>query len=164
MAFPKINILHQTDACFTTDAPTLTYHNDPKFTVYIRVHSRCWIFYEFGQINNAMCVCVVSQVQISVNLWTVAHQASLSMKFSRHEYWSIHHFLHQGIFLTQGSNPCLLHRQVDSLSLLPHVKWKLANFIFLGSKITVDSDGDCSHKIKRHFHLGRKAMTIITVY
>ena len=29
------------------------------------------------------------------------------------------HFLLQGIFLTRGSNPCLLHRQVDSL-LLSH--------------------------------------------
>ena len=29
--------------------------------------------------------------------------------------------------------------------------------IFLGSKISVD--GDCSHEIKRHFLLGRKAMT-----
>ena len=29
--------------------------------------------------------------------------------------------------------------------------------IFLGSKIT--TDGDCSHEIKRHFPLGRKAMT-----
>ena len=29
--------------------------------------------------------------------------------------------------------------------------------IFLGSKITVD--GDCSHEIKRHLLLGRKAMT-----
>ena len=32
-----------------------------------------------------------------------------------------------------------------------------ADFIFLGSKITVD--GDCSHEIKRHLLLGRKAMT-----
>ena len=31
------------------------------------------------------------------------------------------------------------------------------NFIFLGSKIT--ADGDCSHEIKRHLVLGRKAMT-----
>ena len=31
------------------------------------------------------------------------------------------------------------------------------NFIFLGSKIT--ADGDCSHEIRRHFLLGRKAMT-----
>ena len=30
------------------------------------------------------------------------------------------------------------------------------DFIFLGSKIT--SEGDCSHKIKRHLLLGRKAM------
>ena len=33
----------------------------------------------------------------------------------------------------------------------------VTDFIFLGSKITVD--GDCSHEIKRHFLLGRKAMT-----
>ena len=31
------------------------------------------------------------------------------------------------------------------------------DFIFLGSEIT--ADGDCSHEIKRHFLLGRKAMT-----
>ena len=30
-------------------------------------------------------------------------------------------------------------------------------FIFLGTKITVDSN--CGHEIKRHFLLGRKAMT-----
>ena len=33
----------------------------------------------------------------------------------------------------------------------------VTDFIFLGSKITVD--GDCSHEIKRHVLLGRKAMT-----
>ena len=31
------------------------------------------------------------------------------------------------------------------------------DFIFLGSKITADDD--CSHEIKRHFLLARKAMT-----
>ena len=30
----------------------------------------------------------------------------------------------------------------------------VADFIFLGSKIT--ADGDCSHEIKRHLFLGRK--------
>ena len=34
---------------------------------------------------------------------------------------------------------------------------KLTDFIFGGSKIT--ADGDCSHEIKRHLFLGRKAMT-----
>ena len=33
----------------------------------------------------------------------------------------------------------------------------MADFIFLGSKIT--ADGDCSHEIKRHFLLGRKVMS-----
>ena len=33
----------------------------------------------------------------------------------------------------------------------------MTDFIFLGSKIT--ADGDCSHEIKRHLLLGRKAMT-----
>ena len=34
---------------------------------------------------------------------------------------------------------------------------KVANFIFLGSKIT--ADGDCSHEIKKCLLLGRKVMT-----
>ena len=34
---------------------------------------------------------------------------------------------------------------------------KVTDFIFLGSKITVD--GDCSHKIERSLLLGRKAVT-----
>ena len=38
----------------------------------------------------------------------------------------------------------------------------VADFIFLGSKITVDSN--CSYKIKRHLLFGRKAMTNLTMY
>ena len=33
----------------------------------------------------------------------------------------------------------------------------MTDFLFWGSKIT--ADGDCSHEIKRHLHLGRKVMT-----
>ena len=44
----------------------------------------------------------------------------------------------------------------------PITSWQIggetvADFIFLGSRIT--ADGDCSHEIKRHLLLGRKAMT-----
>ena len=50
--------------------------------------------------------------------WTAAHQAPLSMGFSRQEYWSgLPCSLLQGILPVQGSNPCLLHRlywQADS--------------------------------------------------
>ena len=46
----------------------------------------------------------------------------------------------------------------------PIISWQIdgetmetvSDFIFLGSKIT--ADGDCSHEIKRHLFLGRKAM------
>ena len=37
------------------------------------------------------------------------------------------------------------------------MKNRLSSTVFLGSKIT--ADGDCSHGIKRHLLLGRKAMT-----
>ena len=37
----------------------------------------------------------------------------------------------------------------------------VTDFIFLGSKITVD--GDCPHEIKRHLLLGKKAMTNLDV-
>ena len=47
----------------------------------------------------------------------------------------------------------------------PNTSWQIdgetmetvTDFIFLGSRITVD--GDCSHEIKRHLLLGRKVMT-----
>ena len=47
----------------------------------------------------------------------------------------------------------------------PNTSWQIdkekmktvADFIFLGSNITVD--GDCRHEIKKHLLLGRKAMT-----
>ena len=37
----------------------------------------------------------------------------------------------------------------------------VADFIYLGSKITVD--GDCSHEIKRHLLLGGKVMTNLDI-
>ena len=49
--------------------------------------------------------------------WTVAQQAPLSMGFPSKNAGVGHHFLLQGIFLTQKSNLCLLHWQVNSLPL-----------------------------------------------
>ena len=51
------------------------------------------------------------------------------------------------------------------MASVPITSWQIdaetvetvADFIFLGSKIT--ADGDCSHEIKRYLLLGRKAMT-----
>ena len=49
-----------------------------------------------------------------MNLWTVALQAPLFTEFSRQEYTGVgSHFLLQGIFLTQGLTPGILHcRQI----------------------------------------------------
>ena len=53
-------------------------------------------------------------------------------------------------------------RKTKIMASGPITSWQIdgetvADFIFLGSKITID--GDCSHEIKRHLLLGRKAMT-----
>ena len=59
-----------------------------------------------------MCACVLSRfshVLLLTTPWTVARQAPLSMEFSNKNTGVGCHFLLQGIFLTQGSNPHLLH-------------------------------------------------------
>ena len=61
-----------------------------------------------------------SYVQLFATQWTEAHQAPLSMEFFRQDIGMGCHALLQGIFPTQGSNPCLLcllHWQMDSLPL-----------------------------------------------
>ena len=74
---------------------------------------------------------------------------------------------------TDGNNPGeskkvglkLNIQKTKIMASVPITSWQIdgetvetvADFIFLGSKIT--SDDDCSHKIKRHLLLGRKVMT-----
>ena len=48
---------------------------------------------------------------------------------------------------------CQYDRQIDG-----EIVETVADFIFLGSKIT--ADGDCSHEIKRRLLLGRKVMDV----
>ena len=85
-------------------------------------------------LSHFSCVCLF------VTLWTVAHQASLSMGFCRQEYWS-------GLPFPSPTGP-ITSWQIDGEIM--------TDFIFLGSKIT--ADGDCSHEIKRPLLPGRKAM------
>ena len=42
----------------------------------------------FVSLSVCVCVLLLSCVQFFATLWTVAHQGSLSMDFSREEYWS----------------------------------------------------------------------------
>ena len=68
------------------------------------------------------------------------------------------------------SNLSLFHRLLRSQHLVISPPGKqigekmeaVTDFIFLGSKITVD--GDCSHEIRRLLFLGRKTMKNLEVY
>ena len=61
----------------------------------------------------------------------------------------------------------LIFQKMKIMAFGPITSWQIddktmetmAHFMFLGSKIT--ADGDCSYETKRHFLLGRKAMTNI---
>ena len=59
--------------------------------------------------RNTTLVQLLSCVRSFVTLETTAHQIPLSMGFPRQDYWSGCHDPLQGIFLTQGLNPGLLH-------------------------------------------------------
>ena len=63
-----------------------------------------------------------SHVQLFVTPWTVAHQAPLSMRFSRQEYWGGLPFPPSGDFPDPGIKPAFPASpalQVDSLPLEP---------------------------------------------
>ena len=68
----------------------------------------------------------------------------------------------------EESEKCGLKLNIQKTKIMasgPITSWQIdgetvetvTDFIFVGSKITVD--GDCSHEIKRHLLFGRKAMT-----
>ena len=91
---------------------------------WLRIINTCWP-HRRQQIRapTTVKVCkhdqLLSHVRLFVTLWTIAHQAPLSVGLSQQEYWRCH-FVFQGIFSTQESNLCLLqllHWQGDSLPL-----------------------------------------------
>ena len=115
-----------------------------------------------------------------------AHQALPSLGFSRQEYWSglpfpspifRWHYAYSRKWRRASwwkwkkrVKPSLkLNIQKTKITAsCPKTSWQIeggkveavTDFIFLGSKITADDD--CSHEIKRHLFLGRKA--IINLY
>ena len=87
-------------------------------------------------------VCMLSHVQLFVISWTVAHQASLSMGFSRQEYWSRLPFPsprdlpNPGIKLKSLVSPALggrffttsTTREPTPLCTIPHQIWEAINY------------------------------------
>ena len=62
-----------------------------------------------------------------------------------------------GLKLNIQKTKIMVSGPITSCQIDGEIKETVTDFIFGGSKITVD--GDCSHKIKRHLLLGSKAMT-----
>ena len=91
------------------------HHNEQFSLCHLHGNPACSDFWMRTYLCVCVCVCVcvraqsLSCVPLFAIPWTVAHQAPLSMEFSRQEYCMGCLFLLQGIFPTQGSNLCLLH-------------------------------------------------------
>ena len=62
-----------------------------------------------------------------------------------------------GLKLHIQKNKIMTSNHIISLQLEEETMETVTNFIFLGSKITIDDD--CSHENKRHLLLGKKVMT-----
>ena len=78
-----------------------------------------------------LCVCQsLSRVRLFVTPWTVAHQAPLSMEFSRQEYWSGLPFPSPGDLPNLEIKPRSPALQADSLPSEPQGKISLARFNF----------------------------------
>ena len=65
------------------------------------------------------CACMLSFIQLFATPWTVAHQAPLSMEFSRQEYWSELPSATPGDLSNPGIKPLSPALQVDSLPSEP---------------------------------------------
>ena len=62
-----------------------------------------------------------------------------------------------GLKLNTQKAKIMAYSPIPSWQIDGETMERVTDFIFLGSKITADSD--CSHEIKRHLFLGRKTMT-----
>ena len=77
-----------------------------------------------GCLGLRICCCLVAKLSLTL-------QWLLSMGFPRQEHLSCH-FLLQGVFPAQVLNPCLLHKQVDSLLMSQRADYKLHVDFWLG--------------------------------
>ena len=84
-------------------------------------------------IPTRACSAVSSRVRLCATPWTVAHQAPLSMGFSREEYWSRLPFPPPGDLPDPGIKPTSPALQADSVlckqcpwSFLPEERWSLS--------------------------------------
>ena len=73
----------------------------------------------FSLYTQFICCVLFSHVQLFATPWTVAHQAPLSLEFSRQEYWSGLPFPSPGDLPDPGIKPGSPALQADSLPSEP---------------------------------------------
>ena len=94
-----------------------------------------------------MCVSMfkvksLSRVQLLVTSWTVAHQATLSMGFSRQEYWSGLPFPSPGDLPDPGIEPRSPALQADALTSEP--KWATSSYSIQSLLISLGGRCQCA--------------------
>ena len=107
-----------------------------------------------------MCVCVSISSNINMNNLRYVNDTTL-MATSKEELKSLLMRVKEeseeaGLKLNIQKNKIMASGSIISWQIDREKIETVTDFIFLDSKIT--ADGDCSHKIKRHLFLGRKAM------
>ena len=87
-----------------------------------------------------VCLCVLSRVRLSTTPWTVVRQAPLSRDFPGKNTGMDCHFLPQGIFPTQESNPDHLHcgQILYLLSYEGSPRYRLDQFEFPEEGLNID--------------------------
>ena len=109
-------------------------------------------------VYNRSCAQMLRPVRPFVTPWTVVRQAPPSMGVSRQEYWGGFCFPPPGLFLTQGSNLRVRHRQVDSLPLVPlRTPAIFPTHVFFLNRLSYDSEplfGPCLRKSRFQCSLG----------
>ena len=113
--------------------------------------------FSFSSLILISSVQLFSHVQLFVNPWTVGHQAPLSKEFSSKNSGVGYHFLLQGS--SQARNRTWLSHTTGSLYPLSHQGSPVHEYMCMYWVLKITVDSDCSHEIKRHLLLGRKATT-----
>ena len=96
-------------------------------------------------------ISILSGMQMTSHLWQSEEELKSLLMKVKEESEKVGLKLNIQKTKIMASGP-ITSRQIDGETMET-----VRDFIFLGSKFT--ADGDCSHEIKRHLLLGRKAMT-----
>ena len=96
-------------------------------------------YFEIGTSTQVSEVKLLSRVRLFATPWTVAHQASLSMGFSRQEYWSGVPFPSPGDLPNPGIEPRSPALQADALTSEPPGKPVKCSVSLISGKMQIQS-------------------------